>query len=391
MSMAVLLENLYREMNHTDMKLVAGAGGMDRAIRWMHMVEGLEISSFLQGEEIAFITGIGLKNTKTETLTGLLHSIYDHGGSAVVINVGMYIDTIPEEALAFCNDVALPLFEVPWSVHMAEIMHVFAQKITEDERCSIELKSALKYALYTPLSTEAYVPVFEQHGFHGNGEYRLVTVQYEPSTEMLEQEKTAVLRKMSLQCEAVLHQHHACCVFILDGKLVQLVHDCPADSIKTALEAARTRMETVVPDGHVYISVSMTMRGLAQLHACYDQVGKMCRLQKRCQKNMAVYDELGAYKILLDAGHAAVLTAYYRDVLGPLEEYDQLHDSQLMEVVKVYLETNGSIHQTADILYIHRNTVTYKIHKAEELLGCDVSLLSTRFTLRLALMIKNLT
>jgi hypothetical protein len=388
--MAMLLKDLYKDINHEDMKLVAGAAGMNRSIRWMHMVEGLEISSFLRGEEIAFITGIAMRQAQTETLLQLLRSIYEHGGSAVVINIGMYIKEIPQEAIDFCNQTAMPLFEVPWSVHMAEIMHVFAQKITEDEQCSVELKSALKYALYTPLATDTYIPVFEQNGFPAQGEYRLAVIRYETERPLAADEQASVLEKISRQSETALDRRYACRLFPLDGNIILLAAAWPEDCIRAVLEAAVARIQADLSDIRLYVSVSMAVPGLEQLHDCYVQLRKMYPLHNRCGRAVLVYDELGAYKVILDAEHPAGLMTYYRSVLGPLEEYDQLHHSQLLDALKVYLETNGSIHQTADILYIHRNTVTYKIHKAEEILGCDMSLFSTRFSVQLAMMIKNI-
>lgn len=56
----------------------------------------------------------------------------------------------------------------------------------------------------------------------------------------------------------------------------------------------------------------------------------------------------------------------------------------------MYLQMNGSVQKTADALHIHRNTVNYKLHKLEDLLDCDLSDFSVRFTLQLALMIKEI-
>ena len=59
--MAVTVEELYIKENHAKIMLVAGEGGMENVVRWVHVVESIQISNFLEGQEIAFTTGVGLK------------------------------------------------------------------------------------------------------------------------------------------------------------------------------------------------------------------------------------------------------------------------------------------------------------------------------------------
>ena len=57
--MAVELERLIKKVSDYDIKLEAGMGGLHNAVSWVHMVETSEATTFLDGGEIAFVTGIG--------------------------------------------------------------------------------------------------------------------------------------------------------------------------------------------------------------------------------------------------------------------------------------------------------------------------------------------
>lgn len=107
-------------------------------------------------------------------------------------------------------------------------------------------------------------------------------------------------------------------------------------------------------------------------------------------KSVAFYEELGPYVLLLNQKDNRTAKAYEEKTIGALTQYDAVHDGQLLPVLAVYLETNGSLQQTADKLFIHRNTVHYKLQKIEALLSCDLSQFSVRFSLQLALMIRNM-
>ena len=87
--MAVLLSDLYENVKNQEMTLVAGAQGMGNVVRWLHMVESNEISSFLDGQEIAFTTGVGLSGG--ETLLDLAKSNNEHKASGMVVNIGPFI------------------------------------------------------------------------------------------------------------------------------------------------------------------------------------------------------------------------------------------------------------------------------------------------------------
>lgn len=174
--MAVVLQDLYGLVSHKQMALIAGKKGMNRPVRWLHMVESVDIASFLEGDEIAFVTGIGLKQPGVKAVPELVRAIYDHGASAIVLNVGPYIPAIPESVQAFCDDVALPLFQVPWDVHMAELMHIFSTEITERERLERDMQQAFETAVMKPVPAEPYLSVFSKYGFRPELPYRLLVL-----------------------------------------------------------------------------------------------------------------------------------------------------------------------------------------------------------------------
>ncbi len=92
--MAITLVQLCRNAEQTYyMKLIAGSGGMDNTVRWVHMVEDSEVPDFLNGNELVFTTGIG--HYGTDWLPAFVKSLKEHNAAGVVLNLGPYIDTVP--------------------------------------------------------------------------------------------------------------------------------------------------------------------------------------------------------------------------------------------------------------------------------------------------------
>ena len=147
--MSVTIGLLYESVKNHDIKLIAGEKGLSKAVKWVHMVENIEIATFLEGGEVTFLTGIGLSNEFE--LINLIEGIIKSKASGIVINIGPYIKKIDKKCIDYCNETNTPLFVVSWHVHMAEIMRVFCIKITENEKNSLEISTSIPVS-YTHLT-----------------------------------------------------------------------------------------------------------------------------------------------------------------------------------------------------------------------------------------------
>ena len=115
--LSVTIGLLYESVKNHDIKLIAGEKGLSKAVKWVHMVENIEIATFLEGGEVTFSTGIGLSNEFE--LINLIEGIIKSKASGIVINIGPYIKKIDKKCIDYCNETNTPLFVVPWHVHMA--------------------------------------------------------------------------------------------------------------------------------------------------------------------------------------------------------------------------------------------------------------------------------
>lgn len=170
--MGVKVKDLTRLINYHDIQLIAGKKGIKNEVEWVHMVENKEISTFLRGGEIAFITGVGLNE---ETLEDLIYSIYKQNASAVIVNIGPYIPEVPKEVIQFADEHDFPLYVVPWRVYMADIIKTFCSEITRFEQKELELTAAFTNALIVPEMDSVYVPVLMKKGYLSSWHY-IVTI-----------------------------------------------------------------------------------------------------------------------------------------------------------------------------------------------------------------------
>jgi hypothetical protein len=87
--------------------------------------------------------------------------------------------------------------------------------------------------------------------------------------------------------------------------------------------------------------------------------------------------------VALMAGSIELLRAWVIETLGALAADDD-HNARLRATLGVFLQENGSYKATAERLTLHKNTVQYRVRKAEESLGRPVG--EDRLNVELALL-----
>lgn len=99
---------------------------------------------------------------------------------------------------------------------------------------------------------------------------------------------------------------------------------------------------------------------------------------------------LGPLRFLLDAPDTTHMVEVVRGALGPLADYDQRRNSDLLHTLRAFLDAGGNHPATAQLCNIHLNTVKYRMARVAELLDCQLGDPSTRFQLSIAFAVADL-
>jgi DNA-binding PucR family transcriptional regulator len=99
------------------------------------------------------------------------------------------------------------------------------------------------------------------------------------------------------------------------------------------------------------------------------------------------FEDTGAYRLLLPAmsEDPAELERFYSETVEPLVAYDEQYETELVSTVETYLENDGNVAATAQELFTHRHTIRYRLERARELCGHDVTSTEGREKLGLGL------
>jgi hypothetical protein len=99
-------------------------------------------------------------------------------------------------------------------------------------------------------------------------------------------------------------------------------------------------------------------------------------------------DEVASHELLMASVPGSVLRSFRERLLGPLLAYDERHHAELLPTLREFLACSGSWNACAAAMYVHVNTVRYRIRRVEELTGRDLSRLDDQVDFFLALRIR---
>ncbi|GAA4979785.1 hypothetical protein HD597_011945 [Nonomuraea thailandensis] len=134
--------------------------------------------------------------------------------------------------------------------------------------------------------------------------------------------------------------------------------------------------------------------GISEMTASVSQLGEALETARRGMESarggpgpvsiMSVAD-IDSFDLLLASLPSSMRRSFRDHLLGPVAEYDARHGSELLRTLDTFLETCGSWQRTADELYVHVNTLRYRMQRIEELTGRRMSSMRDRTDLYLAL------
>lgn len=137
------------------------------------------------------------------------------------------------------------------------------------------------------------------------------------------------------------------------------------------------------------IGVSPAFSNVMNFSFHYHQAERAITFSKKFSncRNVHCYIDYQFYDLLSEYPTPENLGLYCHPSLTILRKYDLSNKQELYKTLSVYLKNGCKLMQTAKELFIHRNTLSYRIDRIQELCHIDLNNPDTCFYLRIAYMI----
>ncbi|MGN0240075.1 MAG: PucR family transcriptional regulator [Candidatus Weimeria sp.] len=382
--MIVTVKRLIEQVRHLDITLLAGEAGMDQQVSWCQLVESIPAASFLNGNEIVLCTGIGIKSD--DEMLDYIKALKKNKAAAVLLNIGPYIESVPQNVIDYCNSIDMPLFEVPWKIHLAEMLRIFTYTINKEDRNQVEIAATFENAISFHNQEELYMVSLKTHGYDPAWRYTVILLDLQEGHSVSDSESDKIIRIFT---QALDRKWKNYCMFLFNGHFTIVVGNYNREELHDFVDDVKRYLKLIPDSQNAVIGVGKITRSIRCLYKSYNQAVAVQKLQVKGKvpADDIYYEGMGVYKILMNVSDDEILDDYIEATIQPLIEYDRKNDMDTVKILRTYLEHNGSIQETADILFVHRNTINYRLNKIRELTGMDLSNFNCRLQLQTALMI----
>ncbi len=141
-------------------EVLAGAGGTDRAIRWVHATERPDVRQLLRAGDLLLTMGTGLPDDDDAAgLVSFVDELADVGSAGVVVELGRrWGAALPDALVDACERHGLPLVVLARETRFAALAQEIGERVVDQQLA--ELREAQRvHETFTELSNELASPV----------------------------------------------------------------------------------------------------------------------------------------------------------------------------------------------------------------------------------------
>ena len=175
-----------------------------------------------------------------------------------------------------------------------------------------------------------------------------------------------------------------------EGEGAEIVAIVPADGedrLARGSQALAKELEEELTGFTITVSRSRHAADAGDLYRAGQEARLAANVGEAEGAGVLAFEDTGAYRLLLPAmsEDPAELERFYSETVEPLVAYDEQYETELVTTVETYLENDGNVAATAQQLFTHRHTIRYRLERARELCGHDVTSTEGREKLGLGL------
>lgn len=163
-------------------------------------------------------------------------------------------------------------------------------------------------------------------------------------------------------------------LFSYEKDVVLLInYDKESEVNKEDIQRIKKELEEKITKFYFNIGAGTYIRDVSQISESYQQASYVLDFLEATERKNTIYNysQLGIMRLLWKINQDE-LKEFTIEYLAKLIEYDKGNSTEWLDTLGVYLEEGGSIQQAAKRLFIHPNTMSYRVKRIKEILGINL-------------------
>lgn len=375
-------------------RVLAGHKNLNRKIRWVHYLEDPAYVQWVKGGELIIISGSVIKDDSSK-LIKLMDQLYDKDVAGIVINLSSYIPSVSSDIIKEAEELEIPLFEMPAEVRIVDISQSICYAIFQQQQQEMQSSNIILEILYGRRITQNRIQKLADYGIINGKRYTVVIMNYtdiEKSKiqasilydENVRQQNLELLSGYIKKCIDALNNtdneivHYT--IAIDDDCLLLFLEESDKEKYDDLLYKLWKEVDAKYPTKELKIAIGESFESIYELKKTVENTKDLLRM-------------------LTVAGIIDIKSHILNYMVNQLDNVDNLknivnlylgellidENKELLETLIAYYNNNKHIKDTAKNLYVHTNTIHYRLKRIEEILKIDLEDYHQEFQLQICI------
>lgn len=373
------------------LRYLTGTRGLENPIRWIYTPEDDDFTDWVHGGELLIVSGAASHRPAFNLSRVLREAVRLNLAGAILLFGEHYIEEIPQAIIEAAARKDFPLMTIPWDTPLVDIEESIARAIVLSDRAP-QQESLLALALAGRVSAQEFAGRAASAGYPVHAPQALCAFSFLPenaggrAVEALTQETAqALAAALSARSQP----------FLSCSSLNQIYLLFAVTETAGAAEAVLAQLYSLA---HARIKREECCAGatlapaLGDIIILYHEARTALDIARGQHLHTApyVYEHGGLAELIVGSSMTEHFRSFANGLLAPLAAQDARSHGRLMETLAAFVAANGNVLHAARELYIHRNTLKYRLRQIEKALGGSLDDPDLRLKLQLALYVRRL-
>lgn len=362
-------------------EIIAGNSFADNKITTLAVMEVPDVSEWVQPGEFLMTTGYMFKDN-IDGFISIIPELRERNVAALGIKPNRFINTIPKALIKAAEKNGLPLIYLPPHTNFSKVTSEVMEKILIKD---IDAEGYIIHKIIKPTHTS--VETINEYAKPFNIEFGKDTLIRLLAIPMLDDYIYSSLKQTfySLFCNSQIK-----ILTTRQDKLMGILCIYEDESVWKEFESKHSDyMEQIVSNYNANLFIGNSQKGISSESRLYDNIISLINLSSGISEKQTIvsWDKVGILSIIPSISGSPYHMYLNNTYIDPIRKYDQKQKLSIYETLKEYIACNGNMKLAAEKLYIHYNTMCYRINRVKEDLNWNLNDISTLTDLNLAFLL----
>lgn len=401
--MAITVAQAYDIASRLGCCLLAGEKGLARDVSFIDSIEQPDMEPWIRRNTLYITTGYAFRE-EAHKLYSLVQDLNEKDAAALAIK-SRFMEGFPEPVAGLAKQLGFPLILIPDDLPFIELSHPIMVAIVKEQNNLLEYTKSKLFEYSTQvLDNNLFVDILTENiklpdeaDYRANAlnwtkpPIRLVVMDIDDfesyiqnkNEEDIQNTKDTIINmiknsvsRSQVKCTVVNKNDSFTCI-LSQSYTVDMLKQVFAEISRRIYEKRGLR---------VSVGISSVTERFIDLGKLYEEARDGISIGRLHRSPHIIYiEEIRFEQALKRMCKDPFYKEYTNGILSQLMEYDNKNEGHLLETLETLIEHMGVRNTTAEALFLHRNTLAYRVKKIESLCGYSLDESDNLFKLGLAL------